>query len=271
MYPLQRRILCMLILTPLALLPSASYAQSQQGPVHLTGQILAGKRALEAKNFVEARRIFSAEVKRHPNSIQAMLGLADSELALNEYLAAEAEYRLIVDKQPELWQAHKNLVVVEAALGRWGEFDRERTVLRMARERNAPGITARESDIIDGFDVDGKHWIVREYYEPEGRTQSVYNFEYFSPAHHDIEYISLDSAALSGSVAPGSVAIGDQPPAAPAPTSYRLTWLNGRGHGTIKIYGSHEPTYEQVRADVMEWLRSRKESAIAPHPSPQNN
>lgn len=256
-YP-QRQILCALILAPITLLPITASAQTQQTPVAVTGQVLAGKHALEAKNYVEAKRIFAAEVKRHPNSIQAMLGLADSELALNEYLDAEAEYRLIVDKQPELWQAHKNLVVVEAALGRWNEFDRERTVLRMARERNAPGITARESDIIDSFVVDGKRWIVREYYEPEGRTQSVYNFEYFSPAHHDIEYISLDSAALSGSVAPGSVAIGDQPPAAPPPTSYRLTWLNGRGHGTIKIYGSHEPTYEHVRADVIHWLRSRK-------------
>ena len=55
--------------------------------------------------------------------------------------------------QPERWLAHKNLVIIEAELGRWEEFDRERALLRGARERGAPGISARESDVIDAFDV----------------------------------------------------------------------------------------------------------------------
>jgi hypothetical protein len=219
-------------------------------------QIMAGKRALAAKQFLEAKRIFSDELKLHPQSTEAKLGLADSELGLDHYEVAETEYREVVAAKPELWQAHKNLVIVEAALGRWEDFDRERTVLRMARERNAPGISARESDVIDSFTIRGQRWIVREYFEPVGRSQTRYNFEHFSTEGKAQEYISLDSAALP--TAAGAVAIGDHPSSPATAAHFALNRLNGKSHGTIKTYGSQEPPYEHMRADVQRWLRQQK-------------
>ena len=221
-------------------------------------QIVAGKRALAAKEFVEAKNIFAAEAKLHPENIEAQVGLGDAELGLHEYETAEMQYRKVVAMQPELWQAHKNLVIVEAALGRWEEFDRERMVLRMARERNAPGISARESDVIDGFTVRGERWIVRQYFEPVGRSLTRYNFEHFSTSGRAEEYISLESEQAAKAVTPGgAVAIGDQPQVQEG-AGFALNWYTGKGHGTLKSFGAHEPEYEQVRAAVMQWLREPK-------------
>jgi hypothetical protein len=154
-----------------------------------------------------------------------------------------------------MWAAHKNLVIIEAALGRWEEFDRERAVLRGARERGAPGISARESDVIDGFTVKGERWIVREYFEPVGRSLTRYNFEHFSAEGKAEEYISLESEEAAKGVVPGgAVAIGGEP-AADAGSVFALNWYTGKGHGTIARYAKGEPTYEEVRARVMGWLR----------------
>ena len=93
---------------------------------------------------VKRKQIYNEYLHRHADDVQGRLGLADAELGLKEYEAAEIDYRHVAAVQPLLWAAHKNLVIVEAALGRWDEFDREREVLRAARQRGAAGLSARE-------------------------------------------------------------------------------------------------------------------------------
>jgi tetratricopeptide (TPR) repeat protein len=250
--------------------PAATPGLAGPPPVQPSaGPIVQGKRALAAKQFLEARRIFAAILKDNPTSIDAQLGVADAELGLHQYQAAERDYRKITSAQPELWQAHKNLVIVEAALGRWEDFNRERAVLRLARERGAPGISARESDIIDSFTVRGQRWIVREYFEPVGRTQTRYNFEHFSPDGKAEAYISLESEQAARAVTPGGavsigndVNIGKDTPAPPA-DHFALNWYTGKAHGTIATYPTAEPSYETTRAAVINWLRT---SATSGHP-----
>ena len=222
-------------------------------------QIFSGKQALAAKQFLDAKSIFTAALATHPDSVDAKLGLADSELGLQHYETAEIEYRQVVAAQPELWQAHKNLVIVEAALGRWDEFDRERAVLRSARQRGAPGISTRESDVIDAFDLNGQHWIVREYYEPAGRSLTRYNFESFGPDGRVREYVSLESAtAARNALNPHTdVLIGATPRSEPVIKDFALNFYTGKSHGTIKLYPKGEPRYEHVRADLIHWLLAR--------------
>jgi hypothetical protein len=220
-------------------------------------EVLAGQKALAARQFQHAQELFAAYAKDHPGSIDAGEGVGDAELGLHEYEAAEIQYRGVVAAQPEFWIAHKNLVIVEAALGRWSEFDRERALLRGARERGAPGISTRESDIIDSFDINGKHWIVREYYEPVGRSLTRYNFEYFSADGHAREYVSLESAdAARHALTPSSnVLIGVDPRTPPVIRDFALNFYTGKTHGTIRSYPRGEPSYEHVRADLTRWLR----------------
>jgi hypothetical protein len=224
---------------------------------HLPAALVAAQGELLARHFVSAKAKFVAYLAAHPGDIDAEVGIADAELALHEYEAAELGYRQVVAAQPERWLAHKNLVIIEAELGRWEEFDRERAVLRGARERGAPGISARESDVIDSFDVRGEHWIVREYYEPVGRSLTRYNFEQFAEGKVR-QYVSLESAeAAQQIVTGGQVRIGDDPVVAPTIKDFALNFYNGKTHGTIANYPHGEPSYEQVRAAVMRWVRAQ--------------
>ncbi len=228
-------------------------------PPPAPGTLAAAKLALGNHQFATAKQIYSNFLKEHPDSGEAQLGLADSELALHNYEAAELEYRALVATQPQLWLAHKNLVIVEAALGRWSEFDRERAVLRDARKHNAPGITAHESDVIDTFDVRGRHWIVREYDDLAGRSLTRYNFEHFGPEGHVQQYISLESAqAAQRALQAQDVVIGAEPRPLPQVTDFDLNFYTGKSHGTIAHYPDHEPSYETTRAAVIRWLQRQR-------------
>ena len=225
----------------------------------LPPQVAMGRDELARKDFRAAKATFASFGAAHPDSALAPMGEGDADLGLHALEAAELAYRRAVAIEPELWQAHKDLVLVEARLGRWEEFDRERALLRGARERGAPNITARESDAIDAFTVAGREWLVREYYEPVGRSEARFNFEHFSAAGHAEEYISLEpkDAAEAALGRDAAVKIGATPKAFGPVSVWALNWYTGQGHGTIRSYASGEPSYEVVRADVMRWLRAQ--------------
>jgi tetratricopeptide (TPR) repeat protein len=217
------------------------------------------KQELAAKHYAQAKELFAAYAKVHPESVDAEMGMGDAEIALHEYQSAELTYRSAVAKQPEMWRAHKNLVIIEAKLGRWEEFHRERALLRAARERAAEGISARESDVIDSFDVRGQHWIVREYYLPVGRSLTRYNFESFGADGRVKEYISLESAeAAKTATVEGDVLRSDEQARQESMKDFALDWYTGAAHGTIRSYPAGEPKYEMVRADVIHWLRGQR-------------
>lgn len=218
--------------------------------------LAAAKLALGSHQFAKAKRMYRTFLVAHPGSGEAQLGVADAELALHEYEEAEVDYRTLVASQPQLWIAHKNLVIVEAALGRWSEFDRERALLHDARQRGAPGITAHESDVIDTFDLRGKHWIVREYDDPAGRSLTRYNFEHFGPDGRVQEYISLESAkAAEQALQPQDVVVGAGQKSASSIQDFALNFYTGKTHGTIAQYPDGEPSYETVRSKVLRWLQ----------------
>jgi len=233
---------------------------SGAAPTAAAQELKAGRQALADKQYSEAERHFRAALVTAPQSVPARMGLGDTELALHAYEAAELDYRQVVAAEPQMWVAHKNLVIVEAALGRWEEFERERSVLRGARERGADGISARESDVIDSFTVAGRHWIVREYFVPVGRSETRYNFESFAPDGRVSAYVSLESEeAAKAALAPGGqVQIGDERATVPEGDHYALNWYTGHAHGAVRVYAGREPAYERVRADVMRWARTQR-------------
>lgn len=237
-----------MFLAPALLAATTLLAQVQPANTDLA----AARQAIAAKDFAHAHALFTAYTQAHPADAQGFLGLGDADLGLHSFEAAEADFRRATAIQPELWVAHKSLVLVEAKLGRWEEFDRERAVLRAARERGAPDISPRESDVIDSFTVAGQPWIVREYFVPVGRSQTRYNFEQFTASGRAAEYISLEHTAPPAPA--DSVTIGRD---APAVTSkdFALNWYTGHGHGTIRHYAT-EPSYEALRADVLRFLQS---------------
>jgi hypothetical protein len=260
---LERRCILRIVAHVVVLASLAASAQIIQRQSNIP-EIKAGQQAIADLHFLEARRIFTAYLDHHPDNLDARMGAADADLGLHNFEAAELGYRRVVAQQPQMWLAHKNLVLVEAELGRWDEFDRERAILRGARDRNEPGITARESDVIDSFTLHNQHWIVREYYEPVGRSLTRYNFERFSTAGRAEEYISLESASAAAAILANPTAAPATPPVSPAAIKdFALNFYTGTAHGTIAHYPNGEPTYERVRKDVMHWLATHPPAASA--------
>ena len=244
------------ILTGLLAAIVAGRAQVPPVPLVPESPTAAGKRALAMKDYARAKMIFGEYSRAHPNDVQAELGWADAELGLKQYEPAELHYRHVVAMQPLLWAAHKNLVIIEAALGRWEDFDGERAVLRAARERGDAGLNVRDIDVIDVITARGQRWIVRDYFEPLGRFRTRYNFERFSADGHVLAYVSLESAdALRGAVTGAPVVVGNTAKRETESAGFSLNWYNGKSHGTIARYAV-EPKYEQVRAAFLKWLAS---------------
>ena len=246
-------------LTTAILLTISASLLSQQPQPPVT-PIVEARRALAARNFAQAKTLFAALLAAQPKNTDALLGLADSETGLHQYLAAERDYRRVTASQPQQWFAHKNLVIVEAALGRWEDFDTERAVLRAARQRHAAGLSLQDSDVIDTVDTGTQHWIVRDYATPLGRAGTLYNFERFSRDGRVQAYVSLESAnALKEELHPAdAVVVGSTPSPAEKSTGYALDFYDGKSHGTISIYAA-EPAYERVRADFLRWTRRSAE------------
>ncbi|MFC6646719.1 tetratricopeptide repeat protein [Granulicella cerasi] len=230
----------------------AANAQNVQPPA-----LVSAREALTARNPALAKTRYEEFAKAHPTDARAPQGMGDAELMMHQYEAAELDYRRAVMIDPNLWPAHKSLVLVEAKLGRWDDFESERKLLHDARVRGADNISAKESDLIDSFEVAGKPWLVREYFVPMGRSEARYNFEHFTPEGKASEYISLeraDAAKTALERAPQVVIGKDDIPAAPG--EFALNWYTGSGHGTIRHY-KQEPSYRTLRADTMRWLRAR--------------
>lgn len=107
----------------------------------------------------------------------------------------------------------------------------------------------------------GERWVVRAYFEPLGRSETRYNFERFSSTGRVQAYVSLEGAAAAkAALTPQDVRVGPTAPTGSANSeangTLSLNWYTGAAHGTVREYAK-EPTYEQLRVDVMHWLASR--------------
>ncbi|MEO6924162.1 MAG: tetratricopeptide repeat protein, partial [Bryocella sp.] len=80
-------------------------------PPVVAGAQNPGKLALAAEDYVRAKQYFAAQLVAHPGNVKAKLGLAEAELGLTHYIAAETLLREVTAAAPEMWQAHKNLIL----------------------------------------------------------------------------------------------------------------------------------------------------------------
>ena len=229
------------------------------GAQELNLAVAAARSALARGEFAQAKRMFAEYLRLHPADVQAGIGLGDAEAGLHEFGAAEVTYRKVTAAAPLAWAAHRALVLVEAKLGRWEDFDRERALLREARERGAAD--RRESDVIDSFDVMGRHWIVREYFEPMGRGRARINFESFSRAGRVVAYVSLENAQALRSLTAGDAVVVGGPAVVDGDEALALDFYDGTRHGVVATFEG-EPRYEDLRRVFLGWVRGGKQAHL---------
>ncbi len=218
-----------------------------------------GKAALAKEDYASARTFFERYSKDNPNDFEALFLLANADLGLRNFAAAELGFRAALALKPDQLIAHKSLVIVYAESGRWKEFDAERAVVAAAEAAKGPGVTTAsfQSDVIDVFEVNGDRYIAREFYQLAGHFHTRYRFVHIGPDGKILAWIDCES----DDVDQASFAKNHPKEAAEGKRSFSLDSYtapsmqpNGQQtqtHATLKFYADGEPTYEAVRADVI--------------------
>jgi len=182
---------------------------------------------------------------------------------LKNFDAAIADFQKVLALKPDAWVAHNNLSLIYAEKGDWAAFDKERAIMKEARDKNLSGIDKTSGDTIDEFSVNGEDYEVRYFYTLHGGYQVRYLILHFGKdgkADHWIEIESLDvDQAMYKQAHPKEAAAGGR--------VYTMDTMQANGNqGLIKFYEG-EPTYETVRADAMKVLQGQsKPSATTTMP-----
>lgn len=245
---------------------SIAVAVAQQATVQAPGAdpLAVGKQALGHNDYKAAQEFFANYLKDNPENDEAIFLAGNSALGLKQYDDAASYYQKLIAKQPTMWPAHKNLVIVYAAQNKWTDFDRERKLMQDARAQGSPELSAKDADVIDILYVGDERYIVRAYSELVGHFHVRYNFTHFSEdgkpdfwiscESDDIDQISFAKAHPKGAAAgQRSFSLDSYTPMVPNPNGQGMT----QTHGTIKFYPDGEPTYESVRADVIKVLEHK--------------
>lgn len=247
-------------------------AASSQAPLQATAvdPLDTGRQAFRRGDYVAAQKFFTAYLRDNPSNLDALVLAGSAFFELKQYEDAAQSFLAAIKLQPSLWGAHKNLVIVYAAQGKWTEFDRERAVLKAARESGASGLSMKDADVIDVLYVGSEQYRVFSYAELAGRLKMRYNFVHFGSDRKPDYWIVCESDDVDqtsfAKAHPQEAASGERSfsldtNSAPKPSA------DGKGltrtHATIKFYPDGEPTYETVRSDVLKLLEHKLSPMIS--------
>jgi tetratricopeptide (TPR) repeat protein len=222
-----------------------------------------GKQALARSDYKTAQTFFATYLHDNPDSTEALLLAGNAAMGLNQHDEAARDYQNAIAKQPTLWPAHKNLVIIYAISGRWPEFDQQRKLIQDARTKGASGLSPQDSDVIDILDIGSERYITHANATLTGRYKTRYFFTHFNKDDKLDLWITCESddtdQVLFATDHPKEAAAGlrsfslDSYTAAVAASNGTAT----QTHSTLKFYPDGEPTYETVRNDVLAFLEHK--------------
>lgn len=239
---------------PLALqtLPPAGYTAAPPDP------LAPGKEAMARKDYQAAQTFFDTYYKANPDNLEALLREGDASLALKQYERAAQDFKRVIGKDPTAWVAHKNLIIADASLGNWQEFDSERKLLEDARASDSPGLDKTNGDVVEVIYLGTERYVVRAFPVLTSRFKSRYNFAHYDKNEKLESWISCESPdedqAAFAQKHPQEAASGQR--------SFSLVGYaigpKETTRATIKNYPDGEPGYETVRTDVIAFLTQKK-------------
>lgn len=219
--------------------------------------LFLGKQALAHSDYATAQTFFTNYLKDNSVSVEALFYAGNAALGLKQYDEAARRFDTAIAIDPTLWAAHKNLVIIDAAQGKWQDFDRERKLLAAARASNAPNLSKIDPDVIEVIYLDSERYVVRAFPQLAGRFKVRYNFVHFGKDSKADFWIACESddvdQAAFAQKHPKEAAAGER---SFSMDSYTVAPA-GSTHGTIKFYPDGEPTYDTVRADAIKILEHK--------------
>jgi tetratricopeptide (TPR) repeat protein len=231
--------------------------------------LAVGKAALERKDYEAAKKFFKDYLDGNAGDIEATSDLGDAELGLKDYPAAAKQFKEVIAAKKDLWHAHQDLVLAYAGMQDWADFDRERAVIKAARDQNAQGLAGHDGDVIDVLQVADKTYTVRAFYKLYGHYNTRYVFLHFGADGKLSDYIQCESDDIDQvsfkQAHPKEAAAGER--------SFSLDTYaiseKGSSQGLIKFYSDGEPTYETVRADALKVLEGNVKPAATTQAPPK--
>jgi tetratricopeptide (TPR) repeat protein len=189
-------------------------------------------------------------------------GIAAMNSQQNE-VALELFERALAEKPADEWQVRFEVMMVEARLGKWKEFDANLVELKAAKKAANPQLD-QPGFVVDQFEAGGQTVTVAYYPLLAGKFHTLFRFELPKPAQVDTSasmnsgggdrckdpdfrpYFDLESDDADQAFHPEVTKKGDR--------VYSLdTYPAACSQGLIKFYMG-EPKYEDLRADVMKVL-----------------
>ena len=206
--------------------------------------------AQKAHNYETAYELFSQAIPDFPGDLRVIMLAAGAARDAGHLEESLALYQQIL--QNDRYYANRqlpNVIQLDAALGRWQEFDEARKIARTAALGGDKTLSAVLGYVIEDYNDGTRHIQVLEFPTAYGRYHTRYRFRMISetdPTTHFTPYIDLESDDID------QVSFRQQHPdkAAAGERAYSLDgYPKLNTQGLIRFYDG-EPTYEEVRAVV---------------------
>lgn len=232
------------------------------------GPLAVGKAALTRGDYASAKTFFTSYVSSTPNDAEAWFYLGAAELGLDQPADAVKALRKCIELRPDAWSAHTNLVLAYAEMQDWPAFDKERALIKAARDENKPGIALDGHDVIDVLNVNGQKYQVWYFYKPYGHFHARYVFLHRGQDGHADHWFQCESDDADQSLFqqkhPKEAKAGERSYSLDSYTVEKLGQNPSQAlHG---FYWDGEPTYETVRADVLKALAGETKPAATSTP-----
>jgi tetratricopeptide (TPR) repeat protein len=244
-----RRLRLGMTVVVLGVVTGAILAHAQKDPLD------AAATAIDKKDFASAEKILTDYLQKHPKAATAMLLLGTARLDEKDFDGAIDELKELVKDEPKDWYGYIYLAQAYARKGDWKNFDKERALIKAARDSKARGIElVGDGDVIDILTVAGQQYTVKSYYKPVGPHQTHYVFL------HIVDDGKLKDMLTCDSDDGDQAEFKREHPKEAAAGARRFSldpWevVNDQlVHGHILRFYDGEPTYEELRADVMKVL-----------------
>lgn len=219
---------------------------------------------MQKGDFTEARTFFAKYVADNPKDAEGWFYLGGADLNVDHPADAAKDFQQCVALKPDAWSAHNNLFLAYAEMGDWSAFDKERAVIRAARDKKEPGLSLDDHDLIDVLRVGGETYQVWYFYKLHGRFNVRYVAIHFDKSGKGHSWIQAESddvdQAFFKQKHPKEAAAGARSFSLDA---YEQSKVGYPSQALHKFYSDGEPTYEQFRADVLEILNRKSKPAAA--------
>jgi len=246
---------------------------SPQDSAKRNALIQPGLKYLEHGDSEAAFESFRSVLTTYPNDLSVLRFTAAAAMAAGQNEQALVLFQRALAQNPHNpWTMRNAVIILEARLGRWADFDRDVAALRSAKRNGMDhGLDGSTGFVIDEFYAGGGKVQGTIYPLQAGRYHTLYRFLLpqgwplvlpaqsstaaaaaarctgpdFQP-HFDTESGDVDQAEFA-KAHPDKAAKGDR--------SYMLdAYSSPCTQGLLAFYPDGEPTYEKARADVIRAL-----------------